>query len=76
MPSAIVAIESSATGFPAASEAGYAAAFSACTPTTRMSGRAVFTAAATPARKPPPPVGTMTVAASGHCSRISRPQVP
>ena len=39
IPSAIVAIEASGTGRPAASEAGNAAAAAACTATTRTSGR-------------------------------------
>ena len=39
MPSAIVAGSRIDTGRPAASEAGYAAAPAACTPTTRTSGR-------------------------------------
>ena len=76
MPSAIVVIFSRATGAPVRSESGYAAASSACTPTTRMSGRLALIASATPASSPPPPVGTSTVAASGACSRISSPTVP
>ena len=76
MPSAIVAIPSSATGCPAASDAGKAAALSACTPTTRTSGRIDLTASAMPASSPPPPVQTTTVRTSGTCSRISSPTVP
>ena len=52
MPSAIVAIRSSGTGRPAASEGGYAAAPAACTPTTRTSGRCAFTATAMPGQQP------------------------
>ena len=54
-----------ATGWPAASEAGYAAAPSACTPTTRTSGRCALTAVAMPARRPPPP--------RRHDDRLRRP---
>ena len=57
MPSAIVFIDSSLTGAPCASEPGYAAAPSACTPTTRTSGRIALIAIAIPASSPPPPVG-------------------
>ena len=35
-----------------------------------------MTAVATPARNPPPPAEAITVRTSGHCSMISRPQVP
>ena len=76
MPSAIVVICSTACGLPRRSDSGYAAASSACTPTTRTSGRRPLIAVAMPAISPPPPVGTSTVAASGACCRISRPAVP
>lgn len=76
MPSAIVAAVSIATGCPAASEGGYAAAAAACTPTILTSGRSAFTATAIPAASPPPPRPTTMVRTSGHCSRISRPTVP
>ena len=76
MPSAMVFIESSFTGAPFASEPGYAAAPSACTPTIRTSGRIALTAIAIPASNPPPPVGTTTVFTSGACSMISSPAVP
>ena len=76
MPSAIVSMRRSGTGWPASSEPGYAAAPSACTPITRTSGLASLTASATPESKPPPPVHTRTVRTSGHCSRISSPTVP
>lgn len=36
----------------------------------------VFTASATPAINPPPPVGTTTASMSRTCSTISRPIVP
>ena len=76
MPSAIVFIEGSCCGRPASSEGGYAAAPAACTPTTRTSGRLALTAIATPASRPPPPVGTITVCTSGACSSTSSPSVP
>ena len=56
MPSAIVRIAVSAAGAPAASEAGYAAAPAACTPTTRDVRVGRLTAAAIPASSPPPPM--------------------
>jgi hypothetical protein len=73
MPSAMVCVSARATGRPDVIDPGHAAAFSACTPTTRTPGRATAAAAATPASSPPPPVGTTMVVASGTCSRISRP---
>ena len=73
MPSARVRITGSAVGACAISDGGHAAAPSACTPTTRTPSG---TAAATPPSRPPPPVGTSTVATSGHCSTISSPTVP
>ena len=76
MPSAIVATDPIATGRPAASDGGYAAAPAACTPTSRTSGRSDFTATAIPAASPPPPMPTTMVRTSGHCSRISSPTVP
>ena len=76
IPSAIVDIDAKAVGFPAANDAGQAAAVSACTPTMRTCGRTALTAAATPAINPPPPVGTRIVPTSGSCSRISSPTVP
>ncbi len=76
IPSAIVIGSSIEIGCPALSEGGYAAAPSACTPMTRTSGRSAFTATATPAARPPPPIPTRMVRTSGHCSRISRPTVP
>jgi hypothetical protein len=76
MPSAIVAMVSSGTGCRATSDAGNAAAFSACTATTRTSGFNAFTATAMPETRPPPPVQTTIVFASGTWSRISSPAVP
>ncbi len=76
IPSAMVAIDSSRIGWPAASEGGYAAADSACTPTTRTDGSTDLTASATPASRPPPPVHTTTVRTSGILAMISRPTVP
>ena len=76
IPSAIVVMAGSATGCPAASEPGNAAASSACTATTFTSGRRAFTAAAIPETSPPPPVQTTTVATSGHWSSTSGPTVP
>ena len=76
MPSAIVAPSWTRTGCPAASEAGTAAAASACTPTTRTGGSASLTATAIPDARPPPPTGTVIVRTSGHSSMISRPRVP
>ncbi|SKV18521.1 Uncharacterised protein [Mycobacteroides abscessus subsp. abscessus] len=75
MPSAMVSMDSSATGCPALSDTGQAAAPAACTATIRTSGRAALTTAATPATKPPPPAGTTMVPTSGSCSRISSPTV-
>ncbi len=66
----------SATGCPAASEPGNAAAPLACAATTCTSGRKALTATAMPATRPPPPVQTTTVRTSGHCSSTSRPIVP
>ncbi len=76
MPSAIVAIFSSAIGRPAGERGGVGRRHLGLTPMTRTSGRCALTAAAMPASKPPPPAETTTVRTSGHCSRISRPQVP
>lgn len=76
IPSAIVTGLATDVGCPAASDTGYATAPSACTPTTRTSGRSAFTATAIPAARPPPPTPTTIVRTSGHCSRISRPSVP
>ena len=54
-----------------------ASASSACTPTTRTSGRSSFTATATPAASPPPPIGTNTAARSrGAWRSSSSPIVP
>ena len=64
MPSAIVDIDSARTGSPAANEPGQAAALAACTPITRTRAGRKCTAAAIPATRPPPPVGTTMVATS------------
>ena len=66
----------SATGWPAFSDAGYAAAPSAWTPITVTPGFFALTAIAIPASTPPPPHGTTTVSTSGACSTISSPTVP
>src|SRR5690606_38170598 len=71
MPSAIVAAMRAVVGSAAVSDAGYAAARSACTPTTRTCGAVCANAAARPATRPPPPSGATTVRTSGTCSRIS-----
>ena len=76
MPSAMVCMDDSATGSPAARDPGHAAAAAACTPTTRTSGRSALITAAIPPSSPPPPVQTSTVRASGTCSSTSRPTVP
>jgi hypothetical protein len=76
MPSAMVGPGVTATGWPAASEAGYGAQVSACAPITRMAGLAPLAAIAMPAASPPPPTGTAIVRTPGHCSTISRPTVP
>lgn len=75
-PSAIEAVRGSVTGCPASSEAFMAAAPAGSTPIILTSGRDALTAAATPAARPPPPIGTAMVATEGSCSRISRPMVP
>ena len=76
MPSAMVVIDRSATGWPARSDSGYAAAPSAWTPITVTPGFFALTAIAIPASTPPPPHGTTTVSTSGACSTISSPTVP
>ena len=76
MPSAIVEPDSTATGWPAASDAGNAATASACTPITRIGVLALLAATAMPETRPPPPAGTAIVRTPGHCSMISRPTVP
>ena len=76
MPSAMVGVACTASGRPAASEPGYGATASACTPTTCIAGSMPLTATVTPATRPPPPVGTTTVRTGGHCSAISMPSVP
>mmetsp|Transcript_22327 Transcript_22327/g.68923 ORF Transcript_22327/g.68923 Transcript_22327/m.68923 type:complete len:224 (-) Transcript_22327:366-1037(-) len=58
-PSAIVDVVSAATGSPAASAAVNDAQFRGSTPMTRVPGRSVFDASATPASRPAPPQGTM-----------------
>ncbi len=75
-PSAMLAVRSSVVGRPATSDVDIFAAPAGSTPTTLTPGARCLIAAATPELKPPPPTGTSTVAASGHCSRISRPAVP
>ena len=69
IPSAIVSAESTATGAPAASDAGNGAHVSTCTPITSTSGRCDFSAIATPLTSPPPPTGTITRAMSGTCAQ-------
>ena len=76
MPSAMVGLACTATGCPAASEPGYGATASACTPTTPISGSRPLIATVIPATRPPPPTGTTTVRTCGHCSMISKPIVP
>ncbi|HXW05631.1 MAG TPA: hypothetical protein VD833_10400 [Vicinamibacterales bacterium] len=75
-PSAMLSVFGSVTGRPASTEAFIFAAPDGSTPTTTESGFDCFTAAATPASRPPPPTGAMTAVTSGHCSRISSPAVP
>ena len=75
MPSAIVRSSRALTGWPTASDSGYAAAWDAWTPITCTSGRSSRDATM-PAARPPPPTGTSTVRTSGTCSAISRPAVP
>ena len=53
-----------------------AAAPTGSTPMTRAAGRARLTAAATPAMRPPPPMGAYTVSTCGASATISRPTVP
>ena len=73
-PSARPAVRSSSTGSPAASARVSLGAPAGSTPTTRASGRRRLTAVATPARRPPPPTGTSTVATSGRLSMICEPE--
>jgi hypothetical protein len=80
MPSAIVGSTVISVGAPRFSDTGYAAALAACTPTTRTllpsAAARCLTALATPEIRPPPPMGTTTVATSGTSSSTSRPSVP
>ena len=80
MPSAMVRTFVNGTSASAASDGGYAAASSACTPITLISrpssAARPLIAVATPASRPPPPTPMITVSTSGYCSRISRPIVP
>ena len=80
MPSAMVRMASSGTGRPVASDVGYAAAFSACTPMILMSGVPARGTALDGHRdagqQPAAADAISTVSTSGACSRISRPMVP
>ena len=76
IPSAMVSAEGTATGSPAASEAGNGAHASTCTPITSTSGRCDFTAMATPLIRPPPPTGATTRRRSGAWASSSRPTLP
>ena len=71
----MLSVFGSVTTWPASMDAFMEAAPIGSTPMTFTSGRDSLIAA-TPAARPPPPIGTSTVATSGRCSRISRPAVP
>ncbi len=76
MPSAMVLTRSSATQWPAWTDASMQAAPDGSTPTTRTPGRSAARAAAMPEMSPPPPTATTTVSASGASSASSSPMVP
>src|SRR5216684_852667 len=63
------------SGLPLAKLRCIESAPSGSTPYTAQRGRICFTAEATPAHSPPPPMGTMTASSSRACSQISRPIV-
>ena len=64
-----------ACGEPAAKLRCIESAPSGSTPKTSVRGEASFTAAATPAHSPPPPIGTITASRPSACSTSSRPSV-
>src|SRR5256885_1887505 len=74
-PSARLAVRSSRTGRPAASERVSLGAPAGSTPHTRAWLPAAARPVTTPAISPPPPTGTTTVRTSGSCWAISMPTV-
>ena len=64
-----------AWGEPAAKLRCIESAPSGSTPNTSVRGEASFTADATPAHSPPPPIGTITASRPSACSTSSRPSV-
>ena len=73
--SAIVATRSIERGSPAAKLRCMLSAPSGSTPNTSHRGASSFTADATPAHNPPPPIGTITASRFGTCSHSSTPTV-
>ncbi len=64
-PSASVGLTATVTGWPAASAAVKLAARAGSTPMIFTPGFTVLNASATPAIRPPPPMGTITASTSG-----------
>jgi hypothetical protein len=71
----MVATRSIERGSPAARLRFIESAPIGSTPYTAQSGHDSFTADATPAHNPPPPIGTMTASSGGTCSQNSSPTV-
>ena len=76
IPSQIVLTARAPIGCFAATESGYGAQRSDCTPTTRASGIRSLIAIAIPATSAPPPIATTTSRVLGACAAISSPIVP
>ena len=71
----MVATRSIERGSPAAKLRYMLSAPNGSTPMTSQPGASNFTADATPAHNPPPPIGTITASSPATCSHSSSPSV-